>query len=94
MHYVYAIKIDGVNRYIGRTSDLKRRTYSHNYAFKRGEDKYFYNYLREIGFKGKLELSVIIQCKTVVESKRIELFLILLDWLFTKELKNRIPNIR
>jgi len=95
IYTVYKIEVNGIVRYIGRTNNLHRRSLSHNNLFKKGFDKELYNKLREEGFEGKIELLPIHICGNKVESKRFEMYSILVDY-FKFEGKNlwqNIPNI-
>ena len=91
-YYVYQIKINGIVRYIGRTKDLKKREYYHNYNLRKGLNKELYNYCRELNLES-LKLQMIKVLDTEIECKRYECLLILKDFFNKHLLKQRVPRI-
>lgn len=94
MFYVYVIKYNDEIIYYGRTNDIKRRQYEHNYQLKRGNGNLLYTYLKE-NKVSEIVLESIYEYKTKVESKRMEMYLILKYYFSENEfgLKQKIPNI-
>lgn len=93
-YHVYIIEYNDKIIYYGRTNDLKRRQYQHNYQLKKENNNTLYTYLKE-NKTSTIVLKSIYEYKTKVESKRMEMYLILKHY-FTEEeftLKQKIPNI-
>lgn len=93
MIYLYQIIINNKTRYIGRTNDLKKREYQHNYLLKKGKDKLLYNNIRLENIKS-ISLQSISEFKNITEAKRYECYLILKDYFTDKELWQRVPLIK
>ena len=97
-HVVYQIKINGLTRYIGRTllDRVDKREKEHNYQYKKGKVKLFYDYLTSINYSNDIILEPIYICDTKVEAKRYEMYMIL--WFYfevdSTQLKQRIPQIK
>lgn len=89
---VYKIDINGKTRYIGRTSNLKRRQSEHGRLLKRGNEKQLYVQMRKCGAT-EIQLDEIATFKSRVEAKRFECLHILLDHFDKKELWQKPPNI-
>ena len=92
--FVYTIVYDNICIYVGKTTDLHRRTLEHNRLYRNGYDKELYNYLRSVNFQGKIELIPLQELKSNTEAKRMELYLILEDHFNQKQLKQTPPPIR
>jgi len=96
---VYSISINGLIRYIGRTSNLKVRTRQHRNACynpnHKEYNKQFYQEFRKIyPEKRDIILTPIKTFNSKTDSKRYELYLILHNYFFEKDnLFQRIPNI-
>ncbi len=91
--FVYRVIINNVTRYIGYTSDLKKREYTHNYLFNQPKPtKLLYKKAKELN-QTYITLIPIRGFKTKVESKRYEMLLILNDHFGNKELYQSIPKI-
>lgn len=93
-YQVYIIEHNDKIIYYGRTNDLKRRQYQHNYNLRRDKENMLYTYLKEKKVD-TIVLKSIYEYKSKVESKRMEMYLILKHY-FTEEeftLKQKIPNI-
>lgn len=89
---VYYIKHNDMIVYIGRTDNIKRRTYQHNYHYKKGKENQLYNYLR-LNEVEVIELVIIESYKNKADSKRLEMYLILDDYFNGKELQQKVPSI-
>jgi hypothetical protein len=90
---VYSISFEGSVVYIGMTCDMKRRQKTHNYLYKKGLSKQLYDWLRQRGFDGSITLKPIHTFDRKVESKRMEVYLILKDYFGRKLLKQKVPSI-
>ena len=105
-YIVYKIVIEGVVRYIGRTNNIKGRTYQHKRDLKGrfnglGTPKKFYDNLilnyRDKGLEWILDQIILIPIKdfkTKILSKRWEMFIIL-EYYFSDNntLWQKVPNI-
>lgn len=93
-YHVYIIEHNGDIIYYGRTNDLKRRQYQHNYNLRKDKENLLYTYLKENKVP-EIVLKSIYEYKTKIESKRMEMFLILNHYFNEDEftLKQKIPNI-
>lgn len=91
--WVYKIEIDGITRYIGITNNVKRRQSQHNTGLKGDDRKELYCFLREQGIY-QIELIPIIECEDRTTAKRLEMHMILSDWVGNRELKQSVPGIR
>jgi len=89
---VYKILHDDEIIYIGRTNNLKRRTYQHNYNLKKGKENQLYDYCRRCNID-TIELITIDSFKKKVESKRMEMFIILQHHFSSNKLQQKVPNI-
>ena len=89
---VYQIKIQNVVRYVGRTNNLHRRQLEHNRLIKNSKGSSIHQYCRDNGLQA-IELIPIKVFKTKIESKRYEMYLILVDYFNRKDLIQKIPNI-
>ena len=93
---VYNIIVEGKVVYIGRTTNIRARQNRHNLDLKKGMNKQLYNYLRTQGVE-EIKLNVLFEYKDKVNSKRMELYLILINY-FENDMKltlhQRIPAIR
>ena len=103
---VYKIVIEGVVRYIGRTNNIKTRTYQHKRDLKGrfnglGAPKRFYDSLilnyKDRGLEWILDQIILIPIKdfkTKILSKRWEMFVIL-EYYFSDNntLWQKVPNI-
>lgn len=103
---VYKIEIEGIVRYIGRTNNIKTRTYQHKRDLKLrfmglGRPKKFYDGIilkyRDKGLEWILDLIELIPIKdfkTKILSKRWEMFVIL-EYYFSDDwsLWQKVPNI-
>lgn len=82
--------------YYGRTNDLKRRQYEHNYRYKMGKKKQLYDFLREQGFPNdrKIYLKPLKTFKKKVEAKRYEAYLLLHHHFYGEyPLQQKLPAI-
>jgi len=95
MIYIYKIVIDGETRYIGRTNNISKREYTHNYLFRKGKKKELYDKVRENHpYVNYLKLEVIGEFKKDIDAKRMECYLILhLYFLKRGQLYQKVPNI-
>jgi predicted GIY-YIG superfamily endonuclease len=95
-YIVYEITVADNIRYIGMTKNIIKREYEHNYAFKRGDKKELYDYIKSIGYSPEyyITLNRIKGFKTRADAKRFEIFLIIWDHFYcNKMLKQKIPSI-
>lgn len=92
MYFVYKIENKDKIIYIGRTNNIKRRTYQHNYNIRKGKGGNLYDYCKANNIT-EVELIVIREFKTKVESKRWEAYLILDSYFNDGDLVNKVPNI-
>lgn len=92
MNYVYTISDNDIVIYIGRTNNIKHRTYQHNYLYKKGQKKALYDYLKSIGFSDSIELNIVYK-GSKIDCKRYEMKLILEDYFGDKNLKQKVPSI-
>lgn len=103
---VYKIVIEGVVRYVGRTNNIKTRTYQHKMGLKSrfnglGTPKKFYDNLilnyRDKGLEWILDQIILIPIKdfkTKILSKRWEMFIILTYYFSDNwSLWQKVPNI-
>ena len=82
--------------YIGRTNNIKRRLNEHNSSFKRGNNKIFYNILRQHNvqdLKARVVVEIIGEYNSLADSKRFELYTILDYYFKNKNLYQKIPCI-
>jgi len=100
-HTVYKI-VDREDNilYYGHTKDLKRRTYQHQYSFRKLHKKPLYDYLHSIDYTEEdIILIPLFEYKTKAQAKRKEIFLILSDYFSNEDEKleinlyQKIPNI-
>lgn len=92
-YFIYKIQVNDIPIYIGRTNNLKRRTYQHNYyCFTKHINKELYNYIRSLNI-AIIELEIIFIYNSLIEAKRMECYLILQDYFNNKNLKQKVPNI-
>ena len=89
---IYSIKVDGVVRYIGFTNSIKKRTYQHNYDFRKEKPKMFYSKIREVHDEYNFTLEVIKSFENKFEALLYEAFLILTDYFSDKSLWNDPPR--
>ena len=94
MIHVYSILWMSHCIYIGRTNNIKRRSAEHRRALKNGKKKLVYDFLREKGYEGDIELVILRSYANKTEAKRMEMFLILSDHFGQKKLKQVVPSIR
>lgn len=90
---VYFIQVAGVLRYIGYTSNIKRREYTHNYLLKKGTDKKLYNIIREKYPNMTIELQVIDEFDSKTRAKQFEALIILYDSFNEGQLWQTIPRL-
>lgn len=90
---VYTISYNNEIIYWGRTNNLKRRQYEHNYHLRKGKENLLYSYLRKKKVS-KITLKIQFEYKDKVSSKRMEMFQIL-KYMFIEDkiLYQKIPNI-
>ena len=90
MFIVYSI----LDVYIGRTNNLKRRQAEHRRDFRNGKNKLLYNWLRDNNFtEDQIILTPLFFTKNKVDSKRMEMYMILLDYWSERKLQQRVPSI-
>lgn len=92
---VYNIIHGGKVVYVGRTTDLRVRERRHNLDYRKGVSKELYNFLRDEGVE-TIKLNLIKEYKEKVQSKRFEMYLMLINYFendMKLTLKQRIPNI-
>jgi hypothetical protein len=95
VYLVYNIIHNGKVVYVGRTTDLRVRERRHNLDYRKGLNKELYNYLRDEGVE-TIKLNLIVEYKEKVQSKRFEMYLMLINYFendMKLTLKQRIPNI-
>jgi len=94
-YIVYKIEFNNKIIYIGRTNNLKRRTYQHNYNLRKGKGGMLYQFCRDNALE-ELILTPTHIYKNKVESKRMEMFLILSNYFENNgklSLYQKVPNI-
>jgi len=89
---VYSIVHKNKVIYIGRTNNLKRREYEHNYNLRMEKSNLIYDYLREEKVD-KIVLKQLYEYNKKIDSKRMEMYLILDDYFNDKFLKQKVPSI-
>ncbi len=93
---VYNIIHNGKVVYIGRTTNIRTRQNRHNLDLRKGIKKQLYDFLRLEGVE-QIELNELYEYKEKVQSKRMEMYLLLTNY-FTNDMKltlyQRIPALK
>lgn len=90
---IYVIKYNDTIVYYGRTNNIRVRQATHNRDYRKNLRKELYSYLRSKGVE-HIQLIPIYVCSSLIESKRMECYLILKAHFDKKLLYQNIPKIR
>ena len=92
MYKVYKIVVNDEIVYFGRSKDLKKRSYQHNYNLRKNVNREIYEYIKSQGIKS-IELIEIASYKSLIQAKRYEAYLILHSYFNGRKLYQKIPAI-